>query len=115
MVTFEALLRDLRGKTPEIEPTQLAAALRENGKRPAVIDVREPDENATGMIPGTLHIPRGFLELRIERSVPDRSSPVHLTRSSVGAFARYSASEVISMSYSSWMALASATTRPSQG
>jgi len=30
------------------------------------------------MIPGTLHIPRGFLELRIERNVPDRSSPVVL-------------------------------------
>jgi molybdopterin/thiamine biosynthesis adenylyltransferase/rhodanese-related sulfurtransferase len=70
------LLRELRGKTPEIEPAVLAAALRENGKRPALIDVREPDENAQGMIPGTLHIPRGFLELRIERNVPDRASPV---------------------------------------
>ena len=78
MVTFDTLLRELRGKTPEIEPAVLAAALRENGKRPALIDVREPDENAQGMIPGTLHIPRGFLELRIERNVPDRSSPVVL-------------------------------------
>ena len=78
MVTFDTLLRELRGKTPEIEPVVLAAALREHGKRPALIDVREPDENAQGMIPGTLHIPRGFLELRIERNVPDRSSPVVL-------------------------------------
>jgi len=78
VVTFDTLLRELRGKTPEIEPVVLAAALREHGKRPALIDVREPDENAQGMIPGTLHIPRGFLELRIERNVPDRSSPVVL-------------------------------------
>ena len=78
MVTFDTLLRELRGKTPEIEPVVLAAALREHGKRPALIDVREPDENAQGMIPGTLHIPRGFLELRIEHNVPDRSSPVVL-------------------------------------
>ena len=78
MVTFDTLLRELRGKTPEIEPAVLATALRENGKRPALIDVREPDEHAQGMIPGTLHIPRGFLELRIEGKVPDRGAPVVL-------------------------------------
>ena len=78
MVTFDTLLRELRGKTPEIEPSVLDAALRDTGKRPALIDVREPDEHAQGMIPGTLHIPRGFLELRIERNVPDREMPVVL-------------------------------------
>ena len=75
MVTFDTLLRELRGKTPEIEPAALDAALRGTA-RPALIDVREPDEHAQGMIPGTLHIPRGFLELRIERNVPDRGTPV---------------------------------------
>ncbi|HET9620636.1 MAG TPA: molybdopterin-synthase adenylyltransferase MoeB [Kofleriaceae bacterium] len=78
MTTFDTLLRELRGRTTEIEPTVLAADLRDNGKRPAVIDVREPDEHAQGMIPGTVHIPRGFLELRIERNVPDRDTPVVL-------------------------------------
>jgi molybdopterin/thiamine biosynthesis adenylyltransferase/rhodanese-related sulfurtransferase len=38
--------------------------------------VREPDEHAQGMIPGAVHIPRGFLEQRIERTVPDREAPV---------------------------------------
>jgi len=75
VVTFDTLLREIRGKTPEIDPAALDAALR-GAQRPALIDVREPDEHATGMIPGTLHIPRGFLELRIERNVPDRSTPV---------------------------------------
>jgi molybdopterin/thiamine biosynthesis adenylyltransferase/rhodanese-related sulfurtransferase len=78
VVTFDTLLRELRGKTPEIDPTALDAALRDTGARPALIDVREPDEHAQGMIPGTLHIPRGFLELRIERNVPDREMPVVL-------------------------------------
>jgi molybdopterin/thiamine biosynthesis adenylyltransferase/rhodanese-related sulfurtransferase len=76
VVTFDTLLRDLRGKTSEIEPPALDAALREGARRPALIDVREPDEHAQGMIPGAVHIPRGFLELRIERSVPDRETPV---------------------------------------
>jgi molybdopterin/thiamine biosynthesis adenylyltransferase/rhodanese-related sulfurtransferase len=75
VVTFDTLLREIRGKTPEIDAAALHAALHD-GQRPALIDVREPDEHAQGMIPGTLHIPRGFLELRIERSVPDRSTPV---------------------------------------
>jgi len=76
VVTFDTLLRELRGKTHEIDPPVLEAALRDNGNRPALIDVREPDEHAQGMIPGTLHIPRGYLELRIERSVPDRQTAV---------------------------------------
>jgi molybdopterin/thiamine biosynthesis adenylyltransferase/rhodanese-related sulfurtransferase len=75
VVTFDTLLRELRGKTSEIDAGGLDAALR-GAQRPAVIDVREPDEHAQGMIPGTLHIPRGFLELRIERNVPDRGTPV---------------------------------------
>jgi molybdopterin/thiamine biosynthesis adenylyltransferase/rhodanese-related sulfurtransferase len=74
--TFDTLLRELRATTSEIQPVVLDAALRENGKRPALIDVRELEEHAQGMIPGTLHIPRGFLELRIERNVPDRETPV---------------------------------------
>jgi molybdopterin/thiamine biosynthesis adenylyltransferase/rhodanese-related sulfurtransferase len=78
VVTFDTLLRELRGKTPEIEPAVLDAALRTSGKPPALIDVREPDEHAQGMIPGALHIPRGYLELRIERNVPDRGTPVVL-------------------------------------
>jgi molybdopterin/thiamine biosynthesis adenylyltransferase/rhodanese-related sulfurtransferase len=31
-----------------------------------LIDVREADEYAAGRLPGALHVPRGFLELRIE-------------------------------------------------
>jgi molybdopterin/thiamine biosynthesis adenylyltransferase/rhodanese-related sulfurtransferase len=78
VVTFETLLRALRGKISEIEPALLEAALRETAQRPALIDVREPDEHAQGMIPGTVHIPRGFLEIRIERNVPDRQAPIVL-------------------------------------
>jgi molybdopterin/thiamine biosynthesis adenylyltransferase/rhodanese-related sulfurtransferase len=77
VLTFDTLLRELRGKTSEIDPPVLDSALR-GSSRPALIDVREPDEHAQGMIPGTVHIPRGFLELRIERNVPDRETPVVL-------------------------------------
>lgn len=76
MPTFDALLREIRSITPEIDVPQLDAELK-NGK-PALIDVREADEHAQGTIPSAVHIPRGFLELRIERAVPNREAPVVL-------------------------------------
>jgi molybdopterin/thiamine biosynthesis adenylyltransferase/rhodanese-related sulfurtransferase len=75
VVTFDTLLRDVRGKISEVDAAGLDAALH-RAPRPALIDVREPDEAAQGIIPGAVHIPRGFLEQRIERTVPDRDTPV---------------------------------------
>ena len=72
MQSYDALLRELRAKTPEVDVEGLAAA----SPRPAVIDVREADEYAQGAIPGAVWIPRGFLESRIERHVPDRAAPI---------------------------------------
>ncbi len=77
MPTFDALISDLRGKTPEVSPAQLQHELGST-PRLSVIDVREPDEHAQGIVPGAVHIPRGFLELRIEKTVPDRETPVVL-------------------------------------
>src|SRR5262249_61281049 len=100
----------LRG-TPAEPGAAAAGPARRGGGRPAVIDVREPDEHAQGMIPGTVHIPRGFLELRIERNVPDRDTPVVLycasgTRSVLAA---RSLSELGSTNVTS---LAAGSTRP---
>ncbi len=75
MPTFDTLIRDLRGKTAEIDTQALAAQLA-NGSRPVLIDVREADEHAQGAIDGTVFIPRGFLELRVEKVAPDREAPV---------------------------------------
>lgn len=77
MPTFDTLLRELRGQTPEIDVSTLHAQL-EAGNLPTIIDVREADEHAQGIIPRAIHIPRGFLELRIEKQVFDRAAPVVL-------------------------------------
>ena len=74
-MSFDTLLRELRGATPEIDAATLAAELG-TGAPPVVLDVREADEVAQGAIPGMRHIPRGSLELRIEKEVPDRAAPV---------------------------------------
>jgi rhodanese-related sulfurtransferase len=61
-----------------------------NGAGPILVDVREKDEYLEGYIPGARWIPRGFLELRIEEQVPEKSSDVILycaggTRSALAA------------------------------
>ncbi len=50
--------------------------MRRDGPKPALIDVREQDEVEQGIIPGAVHIPRGYLELRVEERLPDRDAPV---------------------------------------
>ena len=77
MPTFDTLLRDLRGQTAAVDPQALSAELA-NGTKLLVIDVREADEHSQGVIPGAVHIPRGFLELRIEKAVTDPEMPVVL-------------------------------------
>jgi molybdopterin/thiamine biosynthesis adenylyltransferase/rhodanese-related sulfurtransferase len=75
--TFDTLLRELRSKISEVEVAKLDVELG-NGTPPVLIDCREADEHAQGTIPGTVHIPRGFLEQRIERTVTNREHPVVL-------------------------------------
>ena len=41
-----------------------------------LVDVREGDEVDQGMVPGAVHIPRGFLEFRIEDVSGDRERPI---------------------------------------
>jgi molybdopterin/thiamine biosynthesis adenylyltransferase/rhodanese-related sulfurtransferase len=43
-----------------------------------VVDVREPEEWAAGHVPGAIHVPKSYLESRIEGAVPDHSGHVIL-------------------------------------
>jgi molybdopterin/thiamine biosynthesis adenylyltransferase/rhodanese-related sulfurtransferase len=64
------ILRDIKSRIEEVDP----AAAREQLSNGAVaIDVREPEEWAAGHIPGARHVPKSYLESRIEGAVPDRS------------------------------------------
>ncbi len=82
------LLRQVKSQIDEIDPSQVHELLGHsggngngNGKAtpaPVVIDVRETDEFGTGHLPGARHVPRGYLESRIEGTVPDRETPIVL-------------------------------------
>lgn len=66
-------LARLREEIPEVTPEE-AHRLTAGGA--ALIDVREPDEIAAGSPAGALPLGRGYLELRIEQSVPDTGRTV---------------------------------------
>jgi len=69
------LLRQVKSQIDEVDPGQVNELIDEGV---AVIDVRETDEVAAGHLPGAKHIPRGYLESRIEGVVPDRDAHVIL-------------------------------------
>jgi adenylyltransferase/sulfurtransferase len=69
------LLDAARSEIPEVTPDEVNEILQ-RGDQIALIDVREPEEFRAGYIPGAEHVSRGFLELKIEQVVPDRSTPV---------------------------------------
>src|ERR1700687_6443336 len=75
MASYRELLKNLKSRIREIDVRQLDTSRNESEKR-VVIDVREQDEVEQGIIPGAIHIPRGYLESRVEQYVPDYNSPI---------------------------------------
>jgi molybdopterin/thiamine biosynthesis adenylyltransferase/rhodanese-related sulfurtransferase len=69
------LLREIKSKIDEVDP---AAVHEQMNNGATIVDVRETEEFAQGHIPGAKHVPRGYLESRIEGAVPDRASHVIL-------------------------------------
>ncbi len=63
----------LRGEIPEISPEDLRRTLDSDGRDLTIVDVRESDEFRQGSLPGAKHLPKGFLELRAEDVLPDKS------------------------------------------
>jgi len=81
------LLRQVKSQIEEVDPSEVNELIDEGV---VVIDVRESEEFAAGHLPGAKHVPRSYLETRIEGVVPDRSSQVILycqsgNRSAYGA------------------------------
>jgi len=69
------VLRQIRSRIDEVDP----AAVREQvGNGAVIVDVREPEEWGAGHIPGAVHVPKSYLESRIEGAVPDHEKHVVL-------------------------------------
>jgi molybdopterin/thiamine biosynthesis adenylyltransferase/rhodanese-related sulfurtransferase len=69
------VLRQIKSRIDEVDPAEVHEQL---GNGTVLVDVREPEEWAAGHIPGAKHVPKSYIESRIEGAVPDRSAHVVL-------------------------------------
>ena len=69
------LLKQVKSRIDEIDPSKVRELI---GEGVAIVDVRETEEFAAGHLPGAKHVPRSYLETRIEGVVPDRDAQIVL-------------------------------------
>ena len=71
--TGAEVIRKIRSQVEEVDPSEVREHL---GNGVVLVDVRESEEWDAGHIPGAKHVPRGYLESRIEGAVADRDQRV---------------------------------------
>ncbi len=81
------VIRQIKQQVQEVDPAEVSEHL---GNGVVLIDVRESEEWDRGHIPGAVHVPRSYLESRVEAAVADRDKRVILycatgQRSALGA------------------------------
>jgi molybdopterin/thiamine biosynthesis adenylyltransferase/rhodanese-related sulfurtransferase len=86
-------IRQIKEQITEVDPSEVHDALDRahtaagngassnggsagGGSDVALLDVRESEEWDAGHLPGATHVPRGYLESRIDGAIPDRSRRV---------------------------------------
>ena len=77
MASYRDLLQQVKSEIDEVDVPR-ARDLLAGAEPPLLVDVRALDEWTEGRIPGAIHLPRGFLESRIEQAAPDRAQPIIL-------------------------------------
>ena len=50
----------------------------DNGEKLILVDTREDAEWARGHIPGAIHLGRGIIERDVEKTIPDKATPIVL-------------------------------------
>jgi rhodanese-related sulfurtransferase len=108
---FKQIVDEAKRQIQEIGPGELLE-MQQAGEDFTLIDVREPDEQAKGMIAGAVAMPRGILERDIDQITTDKDRKIVLYcaggfRSALAALSLKSMgfSDVISLSggYRGWV------------
>jgi rhodanese-related sulfurtransferase len=74
---FLRLVKDAKTRIQEEDYRETKRRL-DAGEKFILIDAREDSEWSRGHIPGAIHLSRGVLERDIERTVPDKNTPIVL-------------------------------------
>jgi len=69
------VIRQIKQQVEQVDPAEVSEHL---GNGIVLVDVRETEEWDRGHIPGAVHVPRGYLESRIDAAVGDRDKRVIL-------------------------------------
>ncbi|MEI7439753.1 MAG: molybdopterin-synthase adenylyltransferase MoeB [Thermoleophilia bacterium] len=104
MPTYRELLAQVKQEITEVDANALSEELT-SADPPVLIDVREPDEYEQGAIAEAIHIPRGFLESRIEATAPDHNQRIVLSCAS-GARSAFGAKVLAELGYTNVASLA---------
>jgi rhodanese-related sulfurtransferase len=72
MTTFKDVIRQVKAGIREVSVEDARARQGDA----LFLDVREADEWSQGHVADAIHIPRGFLELRVEEQVPDKEREI---------------------------------------
>src|SRR5947208_8806240 len=75
MSSYRDFLQEAKAQIDEVD-AERAHKLHEAPETPLFLDVREQAEWDEGHIPRAKHVPRGWLESRIEQTEPDRARPI---------------------------------------
>lgn len=73
--TYKQLMEEARQAIPEVTVDEVKTRL-ERGENWTLLDVREREEYREGHLDTAISLPRGFLEIRVEEAVPDKSAPI---------------------------------------
>src|SRR5438094_10255646 len=74
--TSQDNMADAQKEMRKVAAKQVSDLLKNNGKSPVILDVREKDEWREGHLDGAVSLPRGFLEIKVENTVPDKNTPI---------------------------------------
>ena len=74
-IRFNQLAADAKTRVREVSATEASQA---QAKGAVLIDVRESDEFENGHAQGAIHLSKGVVELGIEETVPNVSTPIIL-------------------------------------
>ncbi len=105
-LSYHDLVDHLRSRVREVTTAELGNRLDDP---PLLIDIREPEEVRSGVIPGAFHVPRGVLEGSIWRLAPDTETEIILYCSG-GNRSVLSADSLQTMGFGNVASLAGGTT-----